>query len=71
MVTVSEQIKEAYLDFLLKKYSLHKQSSRNKRDNAYNIMISGEDAVQLVKDLWYKNCLSLDRKYKIAQEIKK
>lgn len=44
---------------------------RNNRDNIYNIVITKEDAVNFCNEIYYENCLSLDRKYNKAIEIKK
>jgi len=48
-----------------------KKMSSPKRDDVYNIMVSKENAVAMVKKLYYNNCLSIDRKYKNAQKVKK
>lgn len=66
LVTDSENIKTAYLDFLARTYDIHKKSSRNKRDNAYNIMITNEKAVRFAKDLYLSSDIYLDRKYQKA-----
>jgi len=69
-VTESEKIK----DYLLKFFSeitgkSLKENNRNKRDNLYNIVIYKEDAVKFCDIIYYKNCLSLNRKYNISREI--
>ena len=69
LVTDSDKIKISYLDFLYRTYGLKKKSSRNKRDNAYNIMVTNEVAVQMAKDLYLNSDLYLDRKYKKALEL--
>lgn len=69
LVTDSDIIKTSYLDFLSETYGLKKKSSRNKRDNAYNIMVINEAAVQMAKDLYLNSELYLDRKYKKAIEL--
>ena len=69
LVTDSDNIKTAYLDYLARIYNINKKSSRNKRDNAYNIMITNENAVKFVKDLYLSSNLYLDRKYKKALEL--
>jgi len=70
IVTTSEPMKEAYLDFLSRQYGIHKISNRNKRDKAYNILVQSNDAVILAKDLWYDSCLCLDRKSHKAEKVK-
>lgn len=47
-----------------------KTLNRNKRDNVYNICIFREDAVKLCEDLYYNDCLSINRKYNKASEVK-
>lgn len=69
LVTDSENIKDAYLDYLYRNYGLKKKSSRNKRDNAFNIMVTNENAVKIVKDLYLGSSLYLDRKYQKALEL--
>lgn len=70
IVTVSESMKEAYLAFLQSRYGITKIANRNKRDNAYNIVVYSEKAVNLAKDLWNNPELSLDRKAKKADLVK-
>ena len=45
--------------------------TKPKRDDCLNISITNIDAVKIAKVLYYKNCLSINRKYKTAQKIKK
>jgi len=47
-----------------------KKTNRNKRDNVYNIVVFKEDAIKLANLLYYKDCLSIKRKYEKAQTIK-
>lgn len=47
-----------------------KEIKRNNRDNIYNIMIVREDAVVFCNEVYYDNCLSLDRKYNKSIEVK-
>lgn len=69
LVTDSEYIKDAYLDYLFRNYGLKKKSNRNKRDNVFNITILNESAVQFAKDLYLDSDLYLDRKYNKAIEL--
>lgn len=69
IVTYSEYLKNAYLDYLFRIYGLKKKSSRNKRDNVFNIMITNEKAVHFIKDLYLNSELYLDRKYNKAIEL--
>lgn len=45
--------------------------SRNKRDDIYNIVIKNEEAQLFCKEIYYDNCLSINRKYKKSLEIQK
>ena len=71
LVTDSENIKKAYLDFLYRHYAILKTVNRNKRDNAYNILVLNEAAVQLAKDIYLNNDseLYLNRKKDKAIEL--
>lgn len=69
--TQSDSIKNFLITFISEITMKNKKEvNRNKRDNIYNIMISNEDAVLFCKEVYTSNCLSIDRKYKIAQKIK-
>ena len=71
LVTISDIIKETYLDFLYRRYGWKKKSTKNKRDNAYNIMVINEKAVSLSRDLYCGSDLHIDRKYQKALEIQR
>ena len=73
IVTDSEAIKQAYLNFLYRNYAILKNASRNARDNAYNLVVLNEAAVQLAKDLYLDNDsdLYLKRKKEKAIELQK
>jgi hypothetical protein len=71
LVICSDALAEAYFKFLNKKLQVNKDVNRNARDKVYNVMLSNEDAQKLISILYYDNCLSLPRKYKIAKEISK
>lgn len=47
-----------------------KDTKRNKRDDIYNIVVLKEDAVILCDEIYYNGCLSLDRKYRKAEDVK-
>lgn len=70
-VTVSENLKNSYVKFIEKTLNRKIKTTRNKRDNAYNIMISGKDAIILTKILYIdnNNGLYLERKYKKALDL--
>jgi hypothetical protein len=69
LITCSEKIANQYIEFLEKNIGCKKKTTRNKRDNAYNIMIVNEDSQKLAKFLYYKDCLSIDRKYNSAMKV--
>jgi hypothetical protein len=68
--TESENIKDYLLEFFseITEKSL-KNANRNKRDDIYNILLFKEDAVKFCEMIYYKDCLSLNRKYNIARDI--
>ena len=71
-VTQSEAIKEFLINFIYKiTLKPIKDPKRNKRDDVYNIVITKEDAIAFCKEIYPHNCLSINRKYINAQEIKK
>jgi predicted acetyltransferase len=67
--TASELLANEYKKFLKSTINKNLNSSRNKRDNFYNITVHKEDAQAVVSKLYYKDCLCLDRKGKIAYDI--
>ena len=69
LVTKSEELKNAYLNFLEKQFNIHKNIKRNKRDNVYNIVIKNEAAVEMAKSLYLTDNteLYIDRKYNSAK----
>lgn len=48
IITLSEQFKQDYLDFLEREFGIVKHLNRNKRDNVYNIVVFNEDAINLL-----------------------
>lgn len=71
LVTSSEQIKDAYIKFTESITKKQREVTRNKRDNIYNLVNQKEQAVDIISILYYDGCLSLKRKMKIANKIKK
>lgn len=69
LVTKSDFIKDYYLDFLFDITGKKKNSSRNKRDNIYNISVYKEDAQEVAKIIYYDNCLAIGRKKEKAKEV--
>ena len=70
IVTTSDLIKDSFCDYIYERYGILKHLNKNKRDSAYNIVLQQEDAVNLVRDLWQKDCLCLDRKAAKANQIR-
>lgn len=62
LVTVSEPIAKAYEAFLAGITGKPKHTSRNLRDNAYNVGILCEDAVKVISLIYYEGCFGLTRK---------
>jgi len=69
IITKSEKWKEFYIDYLFRKTGKRKNINRNKRDSAFNIMMNKEDAQTIIKELYYKDCICLDRKREKAKEV--
>lgn len=70
LVTKSENLKESYLKFLKENFNINKNINRNKRDNVYNIMVSGPKSIPIIKFLYIDNPgIYLNRKYNKAKEI--
>ncbi len=71
LATQSDPIKEFITNYISEiTGKIKKETNRNKRDNIYNIMIIRNDARIFCEEIYPKDCLSLNRKYKKAQEIK-
>lgn len=69
LITKSESLKNEYLNFIFKYINKNKTINRNKRDNAYNIMLMNEDAQDIAKLLYYDGCISLNRKKQISVKV--
>lgn len=69
LITKNDILKDNWLSFINKHTGLIKTTNRNKRDNAYNILVMKENAQILVGILYYKDCLCIARKYVKAQEV--
>jgi hypothetical protein len=67
--TQSENLANFFIDFIKKYLNKIKTTSRNKRDDMYNIMITNEDAQILSHILYYENCICLERKENIKKNI--
>ena len=64
LITTSDYIKTEYIKLIKDVAGYEVICNRNKRDNAYNIVIQSEHAQKLINYLYYNGCLSLDRKNK-------
>lgn len=71
LTTKSEKIKDFIIEFISKTTGTQaKTISKNKRDNIYNITCLSEDARVLSNALYYNNCLSINRKFEKAAQVK-
>lgn len=68
LVTKSESLKQEYCKMLFEKFGIEKDVHRNKRDGVYNIVVSNEDALNVIHYLYDDSTLYLDRKYQKALE---
>ena len=73
LVTKSEKLKDAYVNFLKDELNVIRNPNRNKRDNVYNITIFGDKAIELSEKLYLLNPneIHISRKFNKALEIQK
>ncbi len=69
LTTRSEALATGYLDFVGKVIGKAKTSSRNLRDQVFNIAVFKEDAQLLSASLYYEGSLALPRKLEKARQI--
>lgn len=69
LVTESEYLAKDFIDYIKEVTGKTKTTSRNTRDCVFNIMINKEDAQLLIKEMYYDNCMALNRKYEKAKDI--
>jgi len=69
LVTDSESIANSYLAMANKTTNKQYACNRNTRDNIYNIAIFREEAQEMTRYLYYKDCLCLSRKEKKASDV--
>ena len=67
----SKNIVDAFIDLIEKITGYRKTTSRNERDQVFNIVIFRENAQLIVSQLYYDGCLSLPRKMKKAKKVLK
>lgn len=68
LVTASQHMAVAYESLIFDILGKHKALNRNKRDSVYNITLFREDAIQVIRVLYYEGCLALNRKLEKAKE---
>jgi hypothetical protein len=68
-VTKSPQIVGEYLNFVERVTGKTKTSLPNSRDKIHNVAIYKEDAQALVRQVYYKSCLTLPRKLRRAEAV--
>jgi hypothetical protein len=69
LVTKSKLLATSYISYIKDIVGIDKITTVNKRDNVYNIMLTNENAQMLIKELYYDNCFSINRKIKNSIEI--
>jgi DNA-binding transcriptional regulator WhiA len=69
IITNSDKMAKAYIKFLSTITHKVKTTTRNKRDNVYNIMITKSDMINVARHLYYNGCIALQRKLDIVQFI--
>lgn len=63
LTTASEQLKEAYNNYIYKLTNFKPNNKRNQRDNIYNITIHAEKAMTISHALYKNANIYIDRKY--------
>lgn len=63
LTTASEQLKEAYSNYIYKLTNFKPNNKRNQRDNIYNITTHAEKAMIISNSLYYNANIYIDRKY--------
>lgn len=72
LVTNSEELYRDFTNFIFIITGQRKLIKRNQRDGVYNIFITAEHAVNIIRELYHDNpTLFLNRKYEKAMEILK
>lgn len=69
LITASEELSKGFCDFLFEELGFRPDVSKNNRDNIYNITITNEKCQKIIKKLYYKNSICLNRKEKLANKI--
>jgi len=69
LVSASEAMAGAYLQYVEEVTGKMKSPSRNKRDGVFNVIVYKEDAQALASTLYPKGCVALPRKQAAADQI--
>ena len=70
LTTASIKLAKSFTKFVFNITGTRKQRlTRSSYDNCFNLSYTAEDAQKIVKYLYYPNCIALNRKYLLAQEI--
>ena len=69
LVTASYKLFKSYCNFIYKHIGVKHNPKRNNRDNVYNVILFKEDCKKLISILYYDNCISISRKYKLSKKI--
>jgi hypothetical protein len=69
LTTHSEALANGYLEFVEQNIGKAKTSSRNLRDQVFNIAVIKEDAQQLAAAMYYEGSLALPRKLEKARQV--
>jgi hypothetical protein len=69
ITTKSENVKQYVLKYIFNVIGKIKNINRNVRDDIYNIVLTGEDAVSFVKYLYYNSEICMPRKFLLAKSI--
>lgn len=67
--TKSDNLAKNYTELIKKLIDQDKKTNKNKRDNIYNIMVMRSNALEIIKYLYYDDCLALPRKEIKARTI--
>lgn len=69
LVTASDRLATAFIEFIKQVTGLHKTASRNRRDQVFNLSVFREPAQQLASAMYYPDCLAIPRKKALAMEV--
>ena len=69
LVTASENLAKSFCELIYKYTGLVNKVNRNSRDGVYNIMLTKEKCQKIISVLYYKDCLSLPRKYETSKKV--